>query len=364
MTFRHPKATTEATHIQHYGLTPAFVGIDVAFAKGKHLPVVIARWVDGRLIPYPLRHLPFEPPRGLGNALTIDDHAVRAFSSAAVEYVSSVCQHLQVRPVRIALDAPSICTPEDRPRRQAEQALDRAGIHCFTTPSQNQIDQIRKKVRDHLVSGGAVNRLPHANQLWMIVGFALFEAFRSLAPCIEVFPQATVKRMNASGTHKSKKDGVALQLSAVARITGWPVDGNAIAELKPIAKAPLHDALDSYLSAWVAALDEHDREPLGCPPDDVIWVPRLLNQEQGVDVYLAPTAKKTSEARAVDSRKREPAARKTKEADHSRICPACNEFEFKRWPFGWDAHAAHKCRGLADADPETRKQAFRKRFLS
>jgi hypothetical protein len=31
---------------------------------------------------------------------------------------------------------------------------------------------------------------------------------------------------------------------------------------------------------------------------------------------------------------------------HKRVlCPACMEKEFEMWPEGWDAHAAHRCKG-------------------
>jgi len=35
---------------------------------------------------------------------------------------------------------------------------------------------------------------------------------------------------------------------------------------------PLHDRLDAYLAAWVASVGESEREALGSPPDDVIWI--------------------------------------------------------------------------------------------
>jgi hypothetical protein len=49
---------------------------------------------------------------------------------------------------------------------------------------------------------------------------------------------------------------------------------------------------------------------------------------------------------------------------HKRSCPACHQHEFKRWPFGWDAHAAHKCTGLLEGEPEARKKEFKRRFMS
>jgi hypothetical protein len=45
---------------------------------------------------------------------------------------------------------------------------------------------------------------------------------------------------------------------------------------------PLHNALDAYVSAWVAALDPHERSAFGSPPDDVIWVLRVPTSESMV----------------------------------------------------------------------------------
>lgn len=179
-----------------------FLGIDVAFAQKKRLPIVIAQWQSGRLVPIPLQKLPFQPPRGLGNAATLDEAAVKRFANQAVDYVEAVCHHLNATPVRIALDAPSMPTPHGETRRKAERALDAAGISCFATPSPEAFERIKSKVRVHLDAGGPVNRLPHANQLWMLVGFELYQAFSRVAPCLEVFPQATVKLLGAAGIYK------------------------------------------------------------------------------------------------------------------------------------------------------------------
>ena len=45
-----------------------------------------------------------------------------------------------------------------------------------------------------------------------------------------------------------------------------------------------------------------------------------------------------------------------------KVCPACGVMKFKSWPMGWDAHAAFKCKGLREKDPELRKREFRDRF--
>ena len=116
-------------------MTVAFIGIDVAFAKRKRLPVSVCTWREDRLTPAPLRDLPVEPPRGYGNVATLDAAVVGTFARAAVDYVESVCKLLDVSPRRIAIDAPSAPRVEGVRRRAAEAAMDRAAISCFTTPS-------------------------------------------------------------------------------------------------------------------------------------------------------------------------------------------------------------------------------------
>jgi len=44
------------------------------------------------------------------------------------------------------------------------------------------------------------------------------------------------------------------------------------------------------------------------------------------------------------------------------LCPACREMIFSSWPDGWDAHAAHKCTGLATDGTRARKAEFKRRF--
>lgn len=68
----------------------AFAGIDVAFAKGKRLPVVVCTWNGDRLIPKPLRRLAVEPPAGLGNVQSCDPEVVETFARATVHYLHNV----------------------------------------------------------------------------------------------------------------------------------------------------------------------------------------------------------------------------------------------------------------------------------
>jgi hypothetical protein len=53
----------------------------------------------------------------------------------------------------------------------------------------------------------------------MLVGFELFRRLRQEWDCIEVFPQAIATVLNAQHIHKTHRDGVTAQLSAVARHT-------------------------------------------------------------------------------------------------------------------------------------------------
>ena len=100
-------------------MNDAFIGIDVAFAKRKRLPVSVCTWRDGRLIPEALRLLPLEPPRGHGNVATLDEARVFGLVEEAVDYVVQVCEELRLAPRRIAIDAPSVRTPVCHVRQAA-----------------------------------------------------------------------------------------------------------------------------------------------------------------------------------------------------------------------------------------------------
>jgi hypothetical protein len=115
----------------------------------------------------------------------------------------------------------------------------------------------------------------------------------------------------------------------------------------------MHDRVDAYSAAWVASLSEQERICFGDPEkDDAIWIPNV---------------KPISSAAANLPTKPKPIRKTTQTVSntaHQRACPACNQHLFKRWPFGWDAHAAHKCTGLIEGEPEARKKEFKRRFMS
>ncbi len=328
-------------------MTDAFIGIDLAIAKKKRLPVCICTWHDGRLIPEALRKLPIKPPRGNGNAAVLNDSLVSEFTKRAAEYIVGACELLSLTPKRIAIDAPSGPRTEGTRRRAAESAMDQAGISCFTTPTTAEFEVIFEKVRHHLNQGGAHTHIPHANQLWMSAGFRLFEELSHIAPCIEVFPQATARVLGSGQVHKSKSGAADAQLKAAAKHTGWPTGRAGEPDFSDIAFVPTHDRLDAYLSAWVAALEDPDRIAFGSPPDDVIWTPRINTNRRYHVVSKKNKAPKTTSRATTRT--------------VARNCPACGQ-QFKRWPFGWDSHAAHRCTGLDSKDANARKAEFKARF--
>ena len=319
-------------------MQPAFAGIDVAFAKGKRLPIVICTWQGERLVPFALRRLDFEPPVGLGNAACCNAGVVENFANTAVNYLRQIEIHFDVRIIRIGIDAPSDPRNPTVARRAAEAALDRAGISCFTTPSEADFVLIRQKVERHLASGGAESKLPHANQLWMLVGFQLFRQLKTVAECIEVFPQATIRQLGVGEVHKLKQGGVATQWTATSVYTRWPrgqIDEPTIDE---IAWAASHDRLDAYLAAWVAALDESERLPFGAPPHDVIWVPHVKDRKPPIVMEPAATPTRATPLLAERGSSSSSVPRELR----PRQCPACSKV-FRDFPLGWDAHAAHRC---------------------
>jgi hypothetical protein len=253
----------------------AFVGIDVAFAKRKVLPIVVCVRNEAVLQPLPLYGQEgIMPPRGQGNVKSLDLKTVADFADFTARYLHAVEDRFRVTIRRIAIDSPSTPKVTGTPRREAEKALDTRGISCITTPDEQQFETIRAKAMAHLAGGGQESRLPHANQLWMLVGFDLFRRLRQEWECLEVFPQAIAVSLGSATIHKSQHDGFLDQLLSVACFTGWPRTPSEVA-LKEIGYGKLHDRLDSYLAAWVASLESDHREALGNPPDDAIWIPRI-----------------------------------------------------------------------------------------
>ena len=95
----------------------------------------------------------------------------------------------------------------------------------------------------------------------------------------------------------------------------------------------------------------------------MIWVPELrgVQFEPGRPGMEAREAKRPPRAAARPSMSGV-SMESEESGEHRRWCPACGEHEFKRWPFGWDAHAAYTCGGRHSPTPEARKREFKRRF--
>lgn len=66
---------------------------------------------------------------------------------------------------------------------------------------------------------------------------------------------------------------------------------------------------------------------------------------------------------ATNDFRRETIGKSRPEDGLARLCPACQQKSFKRWPWGWDGHAAHGCTGIAGDTPEERKRVYREQYL-
>jgi len=168
------------------------------------------------------------------------------------------------------------------------KAMDDIGISCFATPSQEEFQQIREKVKKHMVEDTRETHIPHANQLWMLVGFSLFgtlgKAFGQ-NKLIEVYPQAIVNALGCSELHKTTDDGFKMQLQTIAKATGWSSPDALLGELRKMGFGAKHDKLDAFMSAWVASLPDDARKACGMPPDDAIWVPKKQKLGEIFDGY-------------------------------------------------------------------------------
>ena len=345
----------------------AYVGVDVAFAKRKYLPVSVCVRNDGRLTPLQFDSGAILPPRGSGNVAALDERVVQQFARDTTTFLKDVARNENLDIVRIAIDAPCDYRAEDQPRRAAESAMDAEGISCFATPSRSDFKRIREKVAVHLRRGGSVARLPHSNQLWMLVGFALFQELSKLAECIEVFPQAIVRAIGAGDIHKFKREGLQAQISAAARFTGWPDGVQLESRLERSGHGPKHDKLDAYLSAWVASLEEGDRVAFGIPPHDVIWAPRTseafpprVPRSPAATHAKPPRPRSQNRLPSIAVQGIDPGGLSAKDVSgRAVLCPACHSKVFAKWPSGWDAHAAHACDGLEAVLPSVRKREFK-----
>ncbi len=260
-------------------LNSVFVGIDVAIAKKKRLPVSVCKFIKGRLTPLPLRGEFKKPPSGRGNKSGLEPENRKQFASDVVIWMAKLCRKMSLRIKRIAIDAPSdYCNPHLE-RRLAEQALDKAGIRCFTTPTKEIFEKKVSEAITHFATGGKESRMPNANQVWMLVGFDLFIALRDAGyECVETYPQAIVRELHCSSRHKSTAQGLKGQIERTASVLGYS-EKELESLLNGMGFGSRHDRLDALLSAWVASLPPEKTKVFGQLPNDAIVVPDMAALE-------------------------------------------------------------------------------------
>jgi len=255
-------------------LSSVYLGIDVACAARKRLPICVVS-AGHTLMPLTIpKHLAELIPRGVGNKEITADAPFREAARSVVSAINRIVIEMAWEVERIAVDAPA--APAAIGRRASEDELGRRGLSSFQTPAASAWLGIRQQCASHLGHGGSVATLPHANKIWMLFGFELFACLKSglRAEVIEVYPFSIVRELLPACEHKSTEKGYRDQLHAVAARTGWEPQ-SLEARLKAAVPGSRHDRLDAFMAAWVASLPLQARRAFGDAqrPDDSIWVP-------------------------------------------------------------------------------------------
>jgi predicted nuclease with RNAse H fold len=251
-----------------------YVGIDVACAVGKRLPICVVS-AGHQLIPLAIpRHLARLIPHGVGNKEITAATPFREAARGVVSAINRIVDEMGWKVERIAVDAPA--APPATGTRSSENELARLGLSSFRTPTASSWTGIREKCINHLSLRGSAATLPHANKIWMLFGFELFQCLKSgfKAEVIEVYPFAIVRALLPVCEHKSTEQGYQDQLVAVAARAGWEPQ-SLEAKLKLTVPGSRHDRLDAFMAAWLASLSPERRRALGDAQrsDDAIWVP-------------------------------------------------------------------------------------------
>jgi predicted nuclease with RNAse H fold len=255
---------------------PVFVGIDVACAQRKRLPICIAAFAGGRLEPLRVPELVSKLPVGRGNREILEEHPFRAAAAIVAETLNEAPKSHVCKIVSVAIDAPA--APPASGERSAERDLRNRGLSSFQTPHEAAWRNILQSCQIHNRDGGELSRMPHANKIWMLYGFELFKALRAMNAyeVIEVYPYAIVRALVDDCPHKSTLGGYRRQLEAIASTTNWTPPDLELA-LKHSVPGSKHDRLDAFMAAWVASLPDERRRAYGNKndPDDAIWMPHL-----------------------------------------------------------------------------------------
>jgi Protein of unknown function (DUF429) len=282
----------------HYGAhepTDVYVGIDVACARSKRLPICFASLDGSRLEPL---DVPIDCrrkfPRGKGNAEVLEADPFAADAISLRQAIQETADNRGWRIARIAIDAPAM--PPQAGTRLCEDKLKELRLSVFTTDSIDAWGGILEACRRHLGGGGELARLPYANKIWMLYGFKIFKELARLPgspELIEVYPHSIMRALISGDLqHKTISEGFSAQLKAIADATGWEPHELAAA-LRRNIPGLAHDRLDAFAAAWMASLSEENQGRSiyrtfygSCyNPLDRIWVPK---QAKGASPVLVP----------------------------------------------------------------------------
>lgn len=253
-----------------------FVGIDVACAKKKRLPVCFVENTGNRPVPLQLNRTMLDFfPRGEGNTEVLKERPFDVKAERVALTLREIGKLKGWKIARVAIDAPA--EPPESGERAPERAMAEQGISYFQTPARSKWNAIVGSSRAHLNAGGALQRLPNANRIWMLYGFALFKALSKEFEVLEAYPHATVHSVVGPCPHKSTEEGYSMQLAGIAKATGWlPPNLERALGIEHRNHRSKHDMLDAYMAAWVASLPTSDRQCFGdknCLRNS-IWIPR------------------------------------------------------------------------------------------
>jgi hypothetical protein len=167
---------------------PVYVGIDVACAVGKRLPICAVS-AGFPLMPLIVpKRLAALIPRGVGNREISEQTPFEDAASGVVRSINHIADEMGWRIKRIAVDAPA--APPATGSRASEVELGSCGLSSFRTPPTSAWAGIIERCKDHLRAGRTAATLPYANKIWMLFGFKLFEHLKAglNAEVIEVYP--------------------------------------------------------------------------------------------------------------------------------------------------------------------------------
>ena len=122
-----------------------YVGIDLAIAKNKRLPVCVAENKLGRFDVLPLRK-EIDPslfPKGSGNRAFLSKSVRGQFVEATIRLFVEIEAKFSGRIRVIAIDAPR-APANNSDGRECERELNRRNWSCFSTPTASKFCQISK----------------------------------------------------------------------------------------------------------------------------------------------------------------------------------------------------------------------------